>query len=339
MRNLVYVNLKIEDEQGKPIPYVTVWGYVLPRESPLAINADDLWRQTIRFQSTFDLVTDDPGNKPLDKLEVYVLSDVTGHCNYKIDYLYLEGSAAKVPDAMYVGFAVMKRGYLPEYIDFKFAHENSMSAKVVMKRDVHHEIETKSYLSEFEKIRYELSDDKRNEEISLENDARLKGLRVRMESLAKNAEAVGDKAAAARIYARMRHFPAVLFYNGKPAGYAHVFPEPHSKESVALLEKAYLLDKDNPYLASKFLFRKMSEIYAINRKTLYSYKSASEAESREYMAQLETLKGLMEKHGEEIWPFYHAVFAHRLSDSSEPSDREKSSIQFEELKKWEPKYK
>lgn len=339
MRNPVYVNLQVEDDQGNPIPYVTVWGYVLPRDSPLALNSDDLWRQTFRYQSTFDLVTSDSGNKPVRTMRVYEMSNADGECKYKIDYFDIEGTSAKIPEVLYVGFTVMKRGYFPERIDFKFTDENNATAKIVMRRNTQYQMKNEPYLSEFDKIRYELSDNRRNEEISVENDARLKGIRSRLENLARKAEANGADVMAARIYARMTHLPYVIYYNGKPAGYSRADPNQNSSETIMLLEKAYSLDKNNPYIVARYEFRKMSDIYFNKRKSIYSYKTATEVERKEYMSQLEELKILMKKHGEEIWPTYHSLFAHRLKDSSEQIDREKSVQLLEEFKRWEPKYR
>ena len=156
MNNEIDVTLEIQDEQGRAIPYATIWAYVLPRANPLAIDADDLLRVTTRYQSSFEFAVDNTNNQPIPYVRVYPMGDESGRFRHKIDYRFEEGSAARRPDKISFGFTVMKRGYLPARIDFAIANESSVSGKIVLKRDPKVAIESQPYLVAFERLRSEL---------------------------------------------------------------------------------------------------------------------------------------------------------------------------------------
>lgn len=197
MSSNLEVMLSVSDEQGKPISYATVWGYVLPRADTLALGGEDLWRVTTRYQSSFEFAM--PFNRIVPTLQVMPMADVSGRAKLVIDYQYLEGSDSRRPASMQIGFTVMKRGYLPERIDFDVKDESRLTAKVVLKRDSNQVLETQPYLQEFERIRYDLSDTSRNENMSSDTYVRVETLRKTLEMAAAHAMNAGDKAAAARI--------------------------------------------------------------------------------------------------------------------------------------------
>ena len=252
IRNVTEVKLDIIDEQGHAIPYATVWGYLLPRANPLAIDAEDLWRITTRYQSSFELITDNAGNRPIAHLKVMPMADAVGHTHFQINYQYEEGSAAKTPDTMYVGYTVLKRGYFPARINFTLLSESTVSGKLVLKRDPKQDVASQEYQLNFERLRYEMSNPKLNVEISKKNDERMLSLKTQLDAAAQQALAAGDKQAAARIYARMQYLPAIRFINEIPAGFTQA--EPSSEQAMAYLDKAYSLDSANSHIAAEYLF-------------------------------------------------------------------------------------
>lgn len=57
MSNKIDVVIKVQDESGKPIPYVTVWQYIQAdpkhiQERESHLEMEDLWRVTMRYIST-----------------------------------------------------------------------------------------------------------------------------------------------------------------------------------------------------------------------------------------------------------------------------------------------
>ena len=222
--NEIDVSLEIVDEQGRGVPYATIWSYLLPRENPLAINAADLVRVTTRYQSSFEFAIRADSNRPVTSLKINPMGDAFGRFQRKIDYRQEEGSEAKRPEKMSIGYAVMKRGYLPAFVDFSLTRESSVSGKVVLKSDPRLAPESQPYLVKFERLRYELSDQRLNVEISEKNHQRMERLRMELEETARQALEVGDKRAAARIYARMEYLPSIRFIGGKPAGFSQADP-------------------------------------------------------------------------------------------------------------------
>lgn len=187
LSNEIDVTLEIVDEQGRGVPYATIWSYLLPRENLLAINAADLVRVTTRYQSSFEFAISTGSNRPIPYLGVNPMGDAFGRFQRKIDYRYEEGSEAKRPEKMSIGYAVMKRGYLPAFVNFALTHESTVSGKVVLKSDPTLAPESQPYLVKFERLRYELSDPRLNVEISEKNHQRMERLRTELEETARQA--------------------------------------------------------------------------------------------------------------------------------------------------------
>ncbi len=330
MSNNLEVILSVTDEQAKPIPYATVWAYVLPRVDALALDSEDLWRVTTRYQSSFEFST--PFNRVVRTLQVMSMGDASGRAKPVIDYQRLEGSGNRRPASMQIGFTVMKRGYLPARIDFAVKNESHLTGKIVLKRDPSQALESQPYLLEFERIRYELSDTSRNENISGGTYERIETLRKALEAAATQAIDTGDKAAAARIYARMQYLPTIQMYNGKAAGFTQA--EPYSAQSWGYLVKAYQLDPGNPYIAAEYMFRYGADEFGGNK---YLADQASEERKQAFAAFLSKLHALMRASGLQIWPEYHQLYALWHRKSSDSKERAKMRPLLEELYQFEPK--
>jgi len=330
MSSNLEVMLSISDEQGKPISYATVWGYVLPRADTLALGGEDLWRVTTRYQSSFEFAM--PFNRIVPTLQVMPMADVSGRAKLVIDYQYLEGSDSRRPASMQIGFTVMKRGYLPERIDFDVKDESRLTAKVVLKRDSNQVLETQPYLQEFERIRYDLSDTSRNENMSSDTYVHVEIMRKTLEMAAAHAMNAGDKATAARIYARMQYLPTIKMHSGKAIGFSQA--EPYSEQSWSYLVRAYQLDASNPYIAAKYLFR-----YGANEFGGYKYvpEQASAEKKQAFAAFLSRLHTLMQTSGAYIWPEYHMLYALWHRKSSDANERARMLPLLEELYRFEPK--
>jgi hypothetical protein len=330
-RDEIDVTLRIVDEQGRAIPHATVWGYVLPSRGPLALDANDLWRLTTKYQSSFEFAT--RFNPIVGSMHIFPMGDRDGKATIKIDYKDLEGSAAQRPAKMSIGFTVMKRGYLPSRIDFTVTRESRISGTVVLKHDRGSTPETQPYLVNFERLRYELSDTSRNENISEKNHQRIERLRAELEASARLALEASDKKAAARIYARMQYLPAIRFINGKPAGFAQ--SDAYSEQSMAYRENAYTLDPSNPYIAAKFLYDQGGKRFGERN---YKPDNASEEQRLAFNEYFKNLHTLMGTYGKEIWPIHHRLYASWHRRSNDPTEREHVIPLLEELCRAEPKF-
>lgn len=325
------VQLTITDEQGRPIPHATVWAYVLPRGNPLALDAADLRRLALRYRDTFEIAA---RFNPIVPYQIVVpMGDAGGKATWTLSYQWLEGSEAVRPPAVSMGFAVMKRGYLPAFVDFAVTDQRSVRGDVVLKRDPALPGALPPYLQEFDRLRFELSDTRRNQDISEAGHQRVEGLRVAMQAAADQAISAGDRPAAARIYARMQYLPVVRFVQGRPAGFAQ--SDPNSEQSWGYLLKAYELDPANPYIAAKRLFRDGAERFGGRR---YEPQTATEAQRRAFEAFLAEARRLMSEHGDQIWPAFHELYALWYRKASDPRDRERVLPLLEQLYKDEPKF-
>jgi hypothetical protein len=325
------VQLTILDEEGGPIPHATVWAYVLPRKNPLALDAADLRRLALRYRETFDLAAE--FNPILSRQLILPMGDARGKATWSLSYQRLEGSQAVRPAAVSLGFAVMKRGYLPAFVDFAVTDQSSVRGDVVLKRDPALQGALPPYLQEFDRLRFELSDTRRNQDISEAGHQRVEGLRVAMQAAAEQAISAGDRPAAARIYARMQYLPVVRFVQGRPAGFAQA--DPYSEQSWGYLLKAHELDAANPYVAAERLSRDGAERFGGRR---YQPQTASEAQRQAFEAFLAEARRLMSEHGEQIWPALRKSLALWYRKASEPRERERVLPLLEQLYKDEPKF-
>jgi hypothetical protein len=286
---------------------------------------------TTRYQSSFEFAT--PFHRIVPALEVFTMGDAGGVAKPSIDYSRMEGLNSRRPASMRVGFSVMKRGYLPARIEFQGKDETQLSGKIVLKRDPNRPVETQPYLEEFERIRYELSDASRNADISRGTYERDETLRKGLEAVAGNALDAGDKATAARVYARMQHLPTVKMYQERAIGFAQ--SDPYSELSWGYLTKAYQLDPSHPYIAAEFVFGAGADEFGGKR---FLPEQASEERRRAFAAFLAKLDALMLASGTQIWPNYHRLFARWHRKSNEAEERAKVVPLLEALYRFEPKF-
>jgi hypothetical protein len=333
MTNTIDVTLQVVDEKGAPIPYATIWGYIAPRANPLAIDHDDLWRLTNRYQTSFELALDVESNRPVSYLKVFPMSDKSGVLRRTIDYRHEEGSASNRPEKLVLGFAVMKKGYLPARVDIPVTQESGVTERIVLEKDPSTMADSKPYLQDFERLRFELSDPHLNEEISIENKRRIDRLHEELKATAQRALDAGDRVGAARIYARMQYLPSIRTSNGKAIGFSQA--DPWSAESYGYLKKAYSLDPNNSYIAAKYLFRQGADQFGGNK---YALEKASDAQRRDFVAYLDALRSFMRAKGPEVWPSFHQLYAFWLRKSPSAADRDQALSLLEELYRSEPKF-
>jgi hypothetical protein len=306
-KDIVAVNIHISGEDGQPIPYVTVWTASLPRPGyPLALAPDDLWRITQRYQSSFEFAT--YYNGIVNAIHVTLMGNKDGVFEEKFDYQGVNGYPNKRPDQMQLSYTFMKRGYLPAQLNIPVGHESNVRGKITLKRDPNNAIETQAYLQRFEAIRYELSDTRKDEKISIETHERNENIRKELEELAKQAVAANDNKAAARIYMRMAYLPSIEFFRGKPSGWSH--QKPYSEQAIEYRKQAYELDKDNSYIVAASLYD--SVFPRGSPITLNKIEDTERINFEQYLINFELF---YKKNKAQIWPKQIQIFAalHELS--------------------------
>ena len=328
--DVIDVVVQIQDEAGQPIPYVTVWGYVadyteIHKSKKWAqLTMDDLWRLTTRYQDSFEFAH--TFNKPVRNLDVPKMGDMEGRFLTRIDYQDRTGPGNKLsrPDNLNFGYSFMKRGYLPAKVEFTLPkNQNRTQATVVLKKDPSQSVETQPYLQTFERIRYEMSDSRKNAEMTFENAQRLESLRNELDAAAKAAEGANDKPAAARMYMRMIWWPKInIGSNGQVIGYAQT-GDANDPRNHELSLKANALDPEATYVW----------MYNVDTQAKLRPGMSVKDISRAILAQ--RLKLVSEKR-EKVWP---EIFALIFVGYMRLEEFENAYEYLEKGKKFEPKYK
>jgi hypothetical protein len=255
------------------------------------------------------------------------MSNAQGKVKHMFDYQDFVGEGDKYsrPDPTNFGYTFIKQGYLPEKLEFNVpSNKSSVEATVTLKRDPNATIETAPYIQTYERLRFELSDELKNEEMTAANQQRISRIENELEQAAKQAIAAGDNKAAARIYIRMRYLPGIRLDTGDGiSGYSHVDRE--SARSKRAWELAKQLDPDN-------LFIWIHTVSDRNRTGNTDEMPKSERISN--LAKQTEL--LIEKHGLAVWP---VIYDLRAGVYANINQKEKSKQLYKEAAALEPKYK
>jgi tetratricopeptide (TPR) repeat protein len=291
----IIVRIRIEDEVGKPIPHVTVWGFVdpyAPAEAGLQLRLADLWRFTTRYADSFEFVHH--FNSPVPTLLIPVMGDADGNVDDAIDYEILLGKGQRRPDVVTFGYTFMKRSYRPERIEFTVRKPQSrVDAKLTLRRDPGAPLEQQPYLDAYDRIRHDLSDRRKNAEMTADNARRLERLRDGLEAAARQAVAHGDKPAAARIYARMQWMPELIVSDGRIGGFKQ--KNPASTANLAALKQAYELDPNSTYI-------RMETVKAGLLSTIPAEDRRGSA-----LERIGLIEALIAAKGERVWPEVYLV--------------------------------
>jgi hypothetical protein len=290
------VAVTIRDEAGKTIPYVAVWRaiefdrrHVKDDGHYRPLSIDDLWRVTQRYGELHDIIAE-AGDKPLAALMVPAMGDADGIFVDIVDYQEATGRDNRYPrpDPLAVGYTFMKRGYLPGKVAFAIRKDqNRVEAAVTLKRNPDESVESQPYLREFARLRHELSDRRRNLDVTEENRQRLDTLQAQMELAARQALAAGDKPAAARIYSRMRYLPVPQFVDGKVVGI--IEDDAGNPQARQAMDKAYELDPEGLYVWMQTYTRRIA---LLPTPTMEERITAS----------LSEVERLIAAKGEAVWP-------------------------------------
>lgn len=329
MNDSVSVYINVVDENGQPIPYVTVWFALRVEKSHQQnieiyqhVDVDDLWRITQRYGGSHDIISR-YGDKPLQGLKIRGMGNESGVFQHPLDYAEETGKGNHYPrpDPLTFGYTFMKRGYFPARADFTIPRgQDRVEATVTLKRNPAEALELQPYLQTFARIRFKLSDIRQNKVMTQENRLRLEGLRSELEQAARQAIEAGDKPAAARIYARMRAFPRIIVINGQIAGYDQ--GDANTPEAKRAFDLAYQLDPDNTFIWSK-TFRLRAGLPA----------TATPEQKREPM--LAEVEKLIAAKGVQAWP---ECYSYRAGVYGVKGEYEKSYRLYKEAERMEPKY-
>jgi hypothetical protein len=328
MNDKVTVSIKVQDEAGRAIPFVTVWKFALLEPAHvrddryLGFAMEDLWRVTLRYKETSEFVLR-YGLSPVPYLRTPPMGNQQGEVRHVVDYEEMTGKGNHYPrpDPLVFGYTFMKRGYLPNKLAFTVSKRDSkVEAVVTLQRDPNESIDNSAYLQTYDRIRYELSDTQKNTAMTPENGARMEGLRKELEQTAQQAIAAHDNKAAARMYARMRYMPELLVIDGRIAGFSQT--DVASERSKQALQRAYELDPDNLFVWMQ----------TVDKRADYPLGASQTERIQRNVVQLESL---IAKFGEAAWP---EIFRWRAGSYANLGDFSKARALYLEAAKLEPKF-
>jgi len=224
------------------------------------------------------------------------MTDAKGHVRNKVDFKDLAIDTR--PDMTLIGYAFMRRGYLTKVAQIQAdAKQCHFDLNIVLEPDpVAPPKPDCEYQTSFDRIRFELSDSRKNERMSGSNETRLAKIRSVMELAARQAIEAGDRRTAAKIYARMETLPTLTYVNGQIVGFKQTDTE--APENRVAIFKAIELDPNNDYLAMRAVREKGRQVIASLSRPIMT------KEDRERMlAFVEIEEDAMAKHGDHAWMF------------------------------------
>ena len=325
------VTISVLNEKGEPLKYVTIWGFHNPYDrynSNMDLDMESLWRTTKRYQASAVFVRSN--NNILPGLKILPMSNKQGYSYESIKYPNLR---VPRPDNVTIGYTFIKHGYFPaKYQLVGNQDESEYEVEIKLQRDPAVEMGDKkrnTYQEMFDRLRYEISDQRKNEDRTLENYSRLENIRAEFNDAAELAIRFGDMNTAAQIYYNMAMMPEILLLNGDAVG--HRGGRPGSKANTEILNKANRL-------ATDLLYIRMEKLSAEGRRygkynTLYRKMPADLR--KEFNDYLEKYTTLLDSAGDKIWPVYHLLLVSHFERIGLFADAFK---QLKKVRDYEPKY-
>lgn len=325
----ITIDVEVHDEAGKPIPYVTLWGGRSPYSSdnPFSdLKSDDLLRTAARYGSLPHRVT--YFYRPTPGSHVFPMADSGGQSEIVLDYT----SGPPRPSEVTINLAFIKAGYVTEFRSLVAGTmQNRFELDVVLKRDPAQRAQ-KDYEAEFDRIRYELSDIKKNAQIKPENQKRLEELRAQLERVAETAVAEKNNDLAAVAYEYISRMPEITIKESADGTRMTGFDQTgvNSARNKAAFNRALDLAETEPNL----LLEKMMRDYERKGVPMHSplKTDADKAGYRQYVKQLEPF---VNEHAERLWPdnVGRPIYA-----NIHIGEYEKACAALERLSKFEPRY-
>lgn len=254
--DMVTVTIKTIDSKGNAVPWVTLgaaWSPYPPLKEPLTywprLQKEDLKRLLIRNPEAWEYWN--RYNSPVMTIRFGGLTDQNGVLKDKIDYIDAAGNGSEWPDELTVTYGAYRYGLQPTTIQTKVhKKDRELEITLTVEPGPNYVAELPNYLLTFYKIRHELADWRRNEDISLKNYERLENHRKRLTEAAESAAEKGDRRAAAAIMYWVAYVPEVNVVEGKAVGFTQTKQSPRNYEA---LKKAAGYDPDNAHVQAQVM--------------------------------------------------------------------------------------
>lgn len=306
----VTVQIQVLDESGKPVPYVTVWQSEDPCErryanSKITSGEDcfvgaDLKRTATRLIETFEYAASYTSPMPFKRIGMAVSGDGAGVFRDRVHAPQLLWKVNGEPLNKFKIWSVfLKQGYEPALVDANYSmNEKNYQGTVVMKADPKFPRQNTANREAFERIRFELSDRRRNTVMSFANAKRLIDLKEELERLARSSEAAGENGLAARIHWRLKYMPSITTRESNGVTQIIGYDSGGRDDGERIWKTIIRLDPESPFHAywasSKSLpddlwprVRDPSKpLSDVDRRTIEEYVDKREAELTANMSRL-----------------------------------------------------
>ncbi|MGV8990360.1 MAG: hypothetical protein ACOH1Q_03050 [Thiobacillus sp.] len=312
-RNAREIELKIQDDSGKPVSYASVWRYILANNNSIFLKPDmaDLWRLALRLKpESYEFVSNSV--KPLNGMGVNPMSDTRGISRDQFP------SGANEP--VEVGFVVLKNGYLPaKLVTSTVTQPGDLSLLVTLQRDPASG-PISPYLEEFDRIRYEVTS------IDIRESGQVSSvfsLMQQLNELANEALRAGDKESAAKMLFYIGYLPG-----SSPGGAQRV--DFYSSQAIDARKKVEALKPDNAFIRLSLFAKEgnqFQDIFAARGNT-------SPERLQAYAEYVERKRVFLDKLGERVWPTDHATL---VNDYNKLGQWDKMNAEIDRIKQLEPK--
>lgn len=306
------VSVRVIDEQGNPVPFVTVWqtrspcrritsGRIplerLQREFEDCPTADDILTLAKRLENSRDYFVSDFTRRPTVGLRHAGVVGPDGILHLRETASSPKGGLGEpgVPRVR-VSLGFLKFGYEPAGFDIVLTPEQLKFKKVVTLKAIESQLRPPNTLrGEFDRIRYQVSKLTEMHQAPDRGSA-MAQFGLLLEDVAKRAEEAGDRELAAIALTHRRFMPTVL-YSGEGASRTAVgYSNEGSPRDNHFLTRAHQLDPDNAYW---FRFNaEWGRLHSLVYRTDLSKQQIIEAHG----ADIDAFAQLLARNERSLWP-------------------------------------
>lgn len=248
------IRLKVQDREGRTVPHAIVWHTKSPCSVPEAktrpcLGVEDMRRIAHQFRESFEYFTGYTSNMPPPYRQILYLggSDARGEW-YERETLPMWGIYPPV-DRVEVVLTVFKQGYLPQVtqVELRGSSVLAHTRTVVLEPDPEFPRQESALRRRFEALLQQTHAVQLNKPgLAPEERRPLPELKRELESVAKQAEAAGDKALAARAWYRLAYYPGPILDPRDPSKEIGYQSGGEGPQKAVLVKRSRALDPDNP---------------------------------------------------------------------------------------------
>jgi len=305
------ITIRTVDQQGKPIPWVTVGAAQVPQNIDTYkistrpfLSVDDPYRILLRTSDSWEYWN--RFNSPVRYLEYPGITNERGELTWMVD---INDMYKRNPGGLSFGFAAYRHGLDPaQTITSARNRAEELEVTLVLNKNSSFQEDLPNYLLTFYEAKYDLNDHRRNANMTMDNYHRLENMRLRLIEAAEQAHKADDSRSAGLIMYWVANMPKIKLRQGNPSGFDQSF-DFYSDQDFLALEKAVKYDPNNYHLVSQYMVKQS--------KWFGKLESAGHISYAEYQRRrrnwIDEAEKLVSKAGNTLWPNFHDLLASRYA--------------------------